>query len=322
MLRTRLILASYFLVFSVLSDQVVLGSPINLIPLPSTTHSYAGGGSNPQLSHDGDFATAWTAGAGPGNNGGYGVTITSQHLLASPGTIDSVIFRIWVHGYATGSYIRNHEGNYVVEYLVGANWLPVPGSANGFSGGDGDTSLDSGVVTRSGLNLQSVSGIRAIAHGFGNASGNEGNAGGHAYIYELQAFGIVLGDMDGNGVLNNFDIAAFESALTNPGDYLILYPGLTDYLQRGDLNRDGLFNNFDIAPFEDLLNGSLGAPVPEPESFFLMTLGMILVFGVMRKERCACTMHSADPELGHVVTSKPCGGATGWREKSGGVPTS
>jgi len=69
----------------------------------------------------------------------------------------------------------------------------------------------------------------------------------------------VLGDMNGDGVVNNFDISPFEQALANPSAYLAQYPSLTNYAARGDINADGYFNNFDISPFEVLLTAS-GAP--------------------------------------------------------------
>ena len=62
-----------------------------------------------------------------------------------------------------------------------------------------------------------------------------------------------LGDMDFNGVTDNFDIQPFEEALTNPATYLQRYPGAAGYARRGDANLDGVFDNFDIAAFESLL---------------------------------------------------------------------
>ena len=61
-----------------------------------------------------------------------------------------------------------------------------------------------------------------------------------------------LGDMDGDGDVDNFDIVPFELALTNPNAYLEQYM-IFDYALRGDCNGDGEFNNHDIQPFEDLL---------------------------------------------------------------------
>ena len=67
----------------------------------------------------------------------------------------------------------------------------------------------------------------------------------------------VLGDMNGDGVLDNFDIAAFELALSDPAAYLTTYPNLTDYQARGDINNDGTFDNFDMGAFEALLTDLL-----------------------------------------------------------------
>jgi len=61
-----------------------------------------------------------------------------------------------------------------------------------------------------------------------------------------------LGDMNYDGVVDNFDIRAFESALARPADY-IAQGGNVDFSRRGDMNLDGVFDNFDIAAFEQLL---------------------------------------------------------------------
>ena len=84
----------------------------------------------------------------------------------------------------------------------------------------------------------------------------------------------VLGDMNGDGTRDNFDIAPFEQALTQTEDYLANF-SLADYAQRGDLNGDSFFDNFDIGPFEHLLTSgtaSAAAAVPEPSG---MTLALV-----------------------------------------------
>ena len=59
---------------------------------------------------------------------------------------------------------------------------------------------------------------------------------------------LVLGDANGDGVLDNLDISAFGLALFNPTAYAAAYPGVdTDVVL--DMNNDGVFNNFDIAGF-------------------------------------------------------------------------
>ncbi|MGD8451978.1 MAG: right-handed parallel beta-helix repeat-containing protein [Phycisphaerae bacterium] len=63
----------------------------------------------------------------------------------------------------------------------------------------------------------------------------------------------VLGDMNCDGLVNNFDIRAFVLAITNPDAYAAQYPNCNIML--ADLNGDGLANNFDIRPFLQLLTG-------------------------------------------------------------------
>ena len=68
----------------------------------------------------------------------------------------------------------------------------------------------------------------------------------------------VPGDMNWDGVVNNFDIDPFVLALAEPVFYSTLY-GYSP-LYPGDVNRDGELNNFDIDPFIECLAG--GCPQP------------------------------------------------------------
>lgn len=70
----------------------------------------------------------------------------------------------------------------------------------------------------------------------------------------LEAEYVVLGDMNGDGDLNNFDIDPFVLALVDPDGYATAFPGL-DRLRLGDIDGDGDLNNFDIDPFVNLLIG-------------------------------------------------------------------
>jgi len=78
------------------------------------------------------------------------------------------------------------------------------------------------------------------------------------YSARLDRGPMVLGDMDGNGVLDNFDIDPFEKALTNSATYMSIYPALADYIARGDADGNGTFNNFDIESMEGLLTAGPG----------------------------------------------------------------
>ncbi|MGD8454690.1 MAG: VCBS repeat-containing protein [Phycisphaerae bacterium] len=62
-----------------------------------------------------------------------------------------------------------------------------------------------------------------------------------------------VGDLDCDGLVNNFDIRPFVLALTDPSAYQAAYPGC-DHLN-ADCNHDGIVNNFDISPFVALLVG-------------------------------------------------------------------
>lgn len=68
-------------------------------------------------------------------------------------------------------------------------------------------------------------------------------------VRDAEAF--VTGDLNCDGVVNNFDIDAFVLALTDPAAYAAQYPECDAGL--GDVNGDGVVNNFDIDPFVALL---------------------------------------------------------------------
>ncbi|MBK8913878.1 MAG: hypothetical protein IPM64_04610 [Phycisphaerales bacterium] len=63
--------------------------------------------------------------------------------------------------------------------------------------------------------------------------------------------GMIKGDVNCDGVLNNFDIDPFVLALVNRPAYLALYPSCP--LEHGDINNDTRFDNFDIDPFVALI---------------------------------------------------------------------
>ena len=87
----------------------------------------------------------------------------------------------------------------------------------------------------------------------------------------------LIGDLDGNGQVDNFDIQPFELALTDPVAYAAEHPAVVDFRERGDLDGDGDFDNFDIQPFEDLLTSSpTMAAVPEPPAVVLLGCGLAL----------------------------------------------
>ena len=65
--------------------------------------------------------------------------------------------------------------------------------------------------------------------------------------------GFLTGDLNCDGVVNNFDIDAFVLALTDPAGYAKKFPNCDRLL--ADMNGDGVVDNFDIDPFVKLLGG-------------------------------------------------------------------
>ncbi len=93
-------------------------------------------------------------------------------------------------------------------------------------------------------------------------------------VYEEQVVAVqyvVMGDLDGNGVFNAFDVGAFEMALADPEAYAAAYPALDPALI-GDFNGDGVLDAFDVAAFEAGLANGGGGSIPEPASGVLMLL--------------------------------------------------
>ncbi|QOJ14797.1 MAG: hypothetical protein HRU75_09160 [Planctomycetia bacterium] len=75
---------------------------------------------------------------------------------------------------------------------------------------------------------------------------------------------VIYGDMNCDGVVNNFDIDAFVLALIDPPGYATAFPGCDPI--RGDVNRDESFNNFDIDTFVNCIVNppASGDPCPAP----------------------------------------------------------
>ncbi len=63
---------------------------------------------------------------------------------------------------------------------------------------------------------------------------------------------VLLGDVNGDGMLDKYDVDLFIAALIDPLGYAENYPEL-DRIQRGDINGDGVFDAFDIDGFVNLL---------------------------------------------------------------------
>ena len=66
------------------------------------------------------------------------------------------------------------------------------------------------------------------------------------------SFTVILGDANGDGAVDNFDIIAFGLALFDPTMYASMYPGVDPDVVL-DMNGDGSFNNLDTSGFGEAL---------------------------------------------------------------------
>jgi hypothetical protein len=73
----------------------------------------------------------------------------------------------------------------------------------------------------------------------------------------------IPGDINGDGVINNQDIAGFVLALTNPTQFAIDYPDTPPLA--ADIDDNGVVNNQDIAPFVTLLTNPSPITTPRPD---------------------------------------------------------
>jgi subtilisin family serine protease len=94
-----------------------------------------------------------------------------------------------------------------------------------------------------------------------------GNATAAAVLANFRVY--KPGDLNGDGLVNNGDIALFVAALTDPVGFALEQPFIDPVLS-GDINGDGSFNNGDISAFVALLTGGRpalsAAPAPATAS--------------------------------------------------------
>jgi Aspartyl protease len=95
---------------------------------------------------------------------------------------------------------------------------------------------------------------------------------------------LARGDMNGDEVIDNLDIAAFVQALSDPAGYRAAFPWINASVI-GDVNLDGQLDNEDIAPFGDLLVGGSATAVPEPSGAVLSLLASVYSCVVIRLRR-------------------------------------
>jgi len=95
-----------------------------------------------------------------------------------------------------------------------------------------------------------------------------------------------VGDMNGDGQVDNLDINPFVLALTDAAAFEAQFG--VEPVNVGDVNADGQFNNLDINPFvATLTDGASIRAVPEPGSLGLLTLGGAMLFRGCRRRAAA-----------------------------------
>lgn len=87
----------------------------------------------------------------------------------------------------------------------------------------------------------------------GNGIAPDGTQQGWVMSLGPEIFEPLLGDMDCDGAVNNFDIDPFVLALTDPLGYNSAYPECCR--ERGDFDGDFMVTNFDIDPFVQRISG-------------------------------------------------------------------
>ena len=186
---------------------------------------------------------------------------------------DGAVFHTW-ESYNGYSFVEG--GNRAGQGLVG-EWLARGGSAA------------IGHVEEPGASVFNVANddqiFRMMLDGYSWAEAAWGSLRQLSYVNTVVGDPLMvwhlLGDLNDDGVLTNFDAAFFEQALADRIGFESAHPDFTHYQLLGDVDQSGLFDNFDIAVFEQLLTNASGsastaaAPVPEPSSGLLLMLGAV-----------------------------------------------
>jgi len=134
---------------------------------------------------------------------------------------------------------------------------------------------------------------RPSATAFGPADGSDGrNAIGFAsspipaapLAAEEEADPTLIGDMNGDGLVNNLDINPFVMGLTDGEAYQAAFS--QSPTGPGDVNLDGEFNNLDINPFVSrLTSGEPVRSVPTPGSMAMGGLVTAVMLGEWARRR-------------------------------------
>ena len=236
---------------------------------------------------NGNLTHAFRSGSDLGTLGGttsYGYAVNNDGTVVGMSTLSNGQWRAYSYngtmqnlGVLSGTFSSANDINNNGEIVGQA------GPAFLYRPGEGMVDLNTKIHNSLGWNLFTANGISDAGHIIGR-----GTQGGFTTSFLLTPIDVMLGDMDGDDDVDNFDIQAFEMALTDVAGYVSTY-GVADYALRGDANGNGTFDNFDIQPFEELLTSSapisVSAAVPEPSTAVLLALGAVAFIGFGMRSR-------------------------------------
>ena len=97
-------------------------------------------------------------------------------------------------------------------------------------------------------------------------------ANGDTELVLSLAGAVILGDVNGDGVVDGLDIQPFVDLLTGGG-----------YQAEADINTDEVVDGLDIQPFVDIITGAGGNPVPEPATLGLLAVGGLAALARRRR---------------------------------------
>jgi hypothetical protein len=150
--------------------------------------------------------------------------------------------------------------------------------------GTASSTVDLHLLLAPGVIVSEADFIDSQGNIFGEASNST-----DGMVHAIEWLPLVLGDFNLDGQVTKADIPAMLNAMKDLTAYRTLNKlSIAQFAAIGDLNRDGAVSNNDIQPLLEMLaRGGQGQvqPVPEPSSQELLTLGGLIVIGIVTATR-------------------------------------